>query len=76
MKEAETGQVCIEDVDPPTFVRFFKLLYTGMMVFSHIDEELFAVVDKYQVATLVELCRPATHPADTDDAISKALLSL
>lgn len=35
MKEAETGQVCIEDVDPPTFERFFKLLYTGMMVFSH-----------------------------------------
>ena len=36
MKEAETGQVCIEDVDPPKFERFFKLLYTGMMVFSHI----------------------------------------
>ena len=36
MKEAETaGQVCIEDVDPPTFERIFKLLYTGMMVFSH-----------------------------------------
>ena len=31
MKEAETGQVRIEDVDPTTFQQFLKFLYTGMV---------------------------------------------
>jgi len=76
MKEAENGQVRIEDVDPPTFERFLKFLYTGMMESSAMDEKLFAVGDKYQVETLMELCRPATLTPDTDDGIWKALLSL
>jgi len=41
------------------------------------DEKLFIVADKYQVTTLMELCRPASHqPADTDGGILKAFVSL
>ena len=60
MKEAETGQVCIEDVDPDTFKQFLKFLYTGMFEPSSMDSDLFEVADRYQVETLMELCRPAT----------------
>jgi len=76
MKEAKTGHVRIEDANPDTFQRFLKFLYTGMLEPSAMDKELFAVADKYQVSTLMELCRPAAHTADTDDGILKAFLSL
>jgi len=75
MKEAETGRVRIEDVDPNTFQRFLKFLYTGILEPSAMDENLFTVADKYQVTTLTKLCRPATEPTDTDDAVLKSFLS-
>ncbi len=49
MKEVETGRVRIENVDPPSFEHFLKYLYTGMLEFLAMDEELFIVADKYQV---------------------------
>ena len=58
MKEAETGQVRIEDVDPATFKQFLKFLYTEMVKPSAIEKELFNVAEKYQIETLMELCRP------------------
>jgi len=66
MKEAETGQVRIEDVDPTTFQHFLKFLYTGMFEPSCVDRELFTVADKYGVDTMMELCRPATITMDMD----------
>jgi len=66
MKEAETGQVRIEDVDPTTFQLFLKFLYTGMFEPSSKGRELFTVADKYGVETLMELCRPATKTVDMD----------
>jgi len=76
MKEAVTGRVTIEDVDPATFKRLLKFLYTGMFKFSAMDEELFTVADKYQVETLMELCRPATQPVDTmNGALLKTFFS-
>jgi len=55
MKEAETGQVCIKDVDPDTFKQFLKFLYTGMFQPSSMDSDLvFEVADRYQVETLME----------------------
>jgi len=76
MKEAETGRVRIEDVDPTTFQHFLKFLYTGMLETSAMNKELFTVADKYGVETLMELCRPATQPADTNDDILKSFISL
>lgn len=67
MKEAETGQVRIEDVDPTTFQQFLKFLYTGTFESSSMDRELFIVADKYRVETLMEMCRPATSTIDEDD---------
>ena len=76
MKEALTGRVRIENVDPTTFQRFLKFLYTGRVESSAMDEELFTVADKYGVATLMELCRPATQPVDTDDSLLQTFMSL
>ena len=67
MKEAETGQVRIEDMNSATFQRFLKFLYTGELVPSAGDEELFTVADKYQVETLMDLCPSATPKVDTED---------
>jgi len=69
MKEAESGQIRIEDIDPITFKHFLKFLYTGMFEPSTIDKELFTVADKYQVETLIELCRPAGQMADLGNII-------
>ena len=66
MKEVETGQVRIEDVDPTTFQHFLKFLYTGMFEPSPVDRDLFIVADKYGVDTLMKLCRPATKTVDMD----------
>jgi len=67
MKEAETGQVRVEDVEPETFQRFLKYLYTGILESSPRDEKLFTVADKYGVETLMELSRPTNTTGDTDD---------
>ena len=77
MKEAETGRIRIEDVDPTTFQRFLKFLYTGMLESSAMDEDekLFTVADKYQVATLMELSRPVNTTEDTDDSLLQTFIS-
>jgi len=59
MKETATGQVRIEDVDPDVFQKLLKFLYMGTFEPSPMDRDLFTVADKYQVTTLMELCRPA-----------------
>jgi len=58
MKESVSGKVRIEDVDPPTFHRFLKFLYTGTLEASAMDDDkLFTVADsKYQVETLMISC--------------------
>jgi len=76
MKEAECGQVRIEDVDPVVFQSFLKFLYTGMFEPSAIDKELFTIADKYQVDTLAELCRPASASQTVDtESIIKTFFS-
>jgi len=74
MKEAKTGQVRIDDVDPATFQQFLKFLYAGMFECSSMNRDLFKVADKYGVETLMELCRPATQQVDTEDIIKTFLL--
>jgi len=64
MKEAETGQVRIDDTDPKIFQCFLKFLYTGMYEPSPMDSDLLTVADKYQVETLMELCRPIPDPEE------------
>jgi len=70
MKEAETGRVRIEDVDPVAFQHFLKFLYTGMFEPSSIDRELFTVADKYQESTLMEMCRASIQDDDMDDIVN------
>ncbi len=74
MKEAKTGQVRVEDVNPNTFGHFLYFLYTGTLEPAADKEELYPLADRYQVETLVNLCRPASEPVDVD-GITKAYLS-
>ena len=73
MKEAETGQVRIEDIDPVTFKCFLKFLYTGIFEPSSIDKDLYKIADKYQVETLMELCRPVTQVVEMGHLIETFL---
>jgi len=57
MKESQTGSVRIDDVDSSTFKEFLDFLYTGMLPPSAIKEELFTVADKYQVKSLMDICK-------------------
>ena len=75
MEEATSGKVFINDVDPGTFRDFLEFLYTGMVMPSSRNAKLFAVADKYQVETLMDLCRPATQPALDIDDFTRAFLS-
>jgi len=67
MKEARTGQVRIDDVDPDSFRHFMQFLYTSALVVSADKAKIFAVADRYQVETLMELCRPSTQSLDMGD---------
>lgn len=67
MEEALTGKVRIGDVDPGTFKHFLEFLYTGRVETAAKKEELLAVADKYQVETLVHLCKLATEPENMED---------
>lgn len=70
MKKADTGQGCIEDVDPITFGIFLKFLYTGTLGTSAIDKELFRMAENYQVETLM-VCCPYTETIGVDDIFSR-----
>ena len=66
MEETITGQVCIEDADFSTFCDFLKFLYTGTLESSVKKEKLLAVADKYQVETLLNVCKLATKSDISD----------
>lgn len=61
MEECQTGRVYLDDVDPTTFRDFLKFLYTGMLGASTKKDELLVLADKYQVETLIHLCKFATQ---------------
>ena len=60
MKESRTGRVLISDVDPETFTHFLRFLYDGEMGSwdRFTKENLFVLADRYEVETLMDLCKP------------------
>jgi len=76
MAEAKTGQVRInDDIDTDIFCSFLEFLYVGDLKSFEGKEQLFALADKYQVETLMALCKPTTEqPMDVDD-FTRALLN-
>jgi len=73
--ETQTGQVRIDDdVDPNIFRVFLELLYVGYLKSFKGKEELFALADKYQVETLMALCKPTTEQPMNIDDFTKAFL--
>ena len=75
MAEAQTGQVRIEDVDPNIFHSFLEFLYIGTLKSYEEKEQLFALADKYQVETLMNLCQPTVVESVDVDDFTKALLA-
>jgi len=67
MEEARTGQVRIDYVDPDSFRHFIQFLYTGTLVATADKAKIFIVADKYQVETLMELCRTSTQSLDIEE---------
>jgi len=74
MEETRTGLVRIDDVDPDSFRHFLQFLYTGTLVPNGDKAKIFAAADKYQVETLMDLCRPSTQSVDIE-ATTEAFLS-
>ena len=60
MKEARTGRVLFSVVDPATFTHFLRFLYDGEMGSwdRFTKENLFVLADRYEVETLMDLCKP------------------
>jgi len=76
MAEDRTGQVRIgDDVDVNIFRTFLEFLYVGAIKSFDGKEELFALADKYQVETLMALCKPTNEPSMGIDDFTKALLA-
>jgi len=61
MEEARTGRVLISDVDDETFTHFLRFMYEGEKGSwdRSMKEKLFALADRYEVETLMDLCRPS-----------------
>jgi len=51
------GELCLDGVDSTTFRDFLRFIYTGELDQSADKEELLSLAEKYQVATLVALCK-------------------
>lgn len=69
MIEARTGKADIKNVDPTTFVHFLEFLYSGTLEPSERTAELWALADRYDVKTLMEICRQSP-PVKVDDVIN------
>jgi len=69
MIEARTGKANIVDVDPTTFRQFLQFLYCGTLEPSGRTAELWAVANKYDVKTLMEICQQAP-PVNVEDVIN------
>lgn len=69
MLEAKTGEANIGDVDPTTFRHFLEFLYSGTLEPSERTAALWAVANKYNVKTLMEICQQ-TPPVKVEDVIN------
>ena len=64
----------VEDIYPVTLKCFLKYIYTGMFeLFPIENKDLFKAADKYQVETLMELCRPVTQVVEMGHLIETFL---
>jgi len=76
MEEALTGRVRVDGVDPTTFRQFLEFLYTGTLSTWADKSKMLVMADRYQVETLVNLCKltSSSSPLDIDE-ITEAFLS-
>ena len=76
-EEARTGVVRLSDVHPHTFTHFLKFLYTGLMPSGDnrkLKTNMFALADRYQVETLMKICRPPLErPVDVEQMMDSFL---
>ena len=78
-EEARTWIIRISDVHPDLFAHFFHFLYTGKLrpfigEDRRLKRDLFALTDRYQVDTLMHICRPAPEgPVDVEQLMDSFL---
>lgn len=73
--EAVTGRLRIDRVEPAVFRQFLYFLYTGTLQVSADSTALLKIAERYQVETLIQLCRPAVQYLDVEE-ISASLIWL
>ena len=59
MKESETKEVVIEDIEPAVFAEMLHFIYTGGTnedTLKDVSVELLAAADKYELLSLKEIC--------------------
>ena len=66
MIESKTGRADINGVDPVTFQHFLKFLYTGTVDSVAMSDKLLQVADRYQVETLLDLCKSVNRKIDIE----------
>lgn len=74
--ESVTGKIRIDDgVAPDVFREFLFFLYTGTLQVSANCQSLLKLAEKYQVDTLIHICRTAIQEIDVEE-ISTSLIWL
>ena len=80
MKESESGKVSIEDIKHETMAEMLYFIYTGLVKETALTEtnvvvELLYATDKYQLATLKDICQDKLRSLlDADNAIEFLIL--
>jgi BTB/POZ domain len=76
MKEKETSEVEIEDMDPAVFQKMLKFIYTTECDVGEHAEELLMAADRYDVKDLKEFCEEELMSKLTvDNAVRMLILS-
>lgn len=67
--------ILIPDIYAKIAKPFFEFLYTGSLSVPA-DENLFSLAQRFQVETLITICKLATRPLPDTDTLTSVLLSL
>ena len=68
--ESVTGRIRIDNVDAAVFKEFLYFLYTGTLKSSANSQSLLNVAIRYEVETLIQICRIANEELGVDEILN------
>ena len=68
--ESFTGRIRIDNVDAAVFKEFLYFLYTGTLKSSANSQSLLNVAIRYEVETLIQICRIANEELGVDEILN------